>query len=213
MIKNVIFDVDGVIRGYKNVKIKKLLSKENLKKYPQYFDLTIKEVLKKYKKLKVFEDYDLNKVTKAQLLEIVCKNASDPKEIIETAYNYPFTAKNNFVYKKVIKLITRLKKEGYKLYILSNMNKDIVSIIPEFLDTSLFDDIIFSCNVGLAKPYDDIYNFAVKKWGISPEESIFIDDKAVNLEGFSKLGGNVYCFDYKNERKSVKDLLKKIKNA
>lgn len=213
MIKNVIFDLDGVIRGYKNLKMKKLFSKEQAKAYPKYKNKRIREVLARYKKLKIFEDFDLNLVSKQQLLDEVYKDAIDPEEVIELAYNYPFVPRNNFVYKKVFKLIKRLKKQGYKLYILSNMNKDVVSIVPEFLNLSLFDDVIFSCNIGLVKPYTEIYEYVVKKWKIIPEESIFIDDKAVNLEEFSKLGGNVFHFDYKRERESVKMLYNKIKNA
>jgi putative hydrolase of the HAD superfamily len=80
------------------------------------------------------------------------------------------------------------------------------------LDFSLFDDVILSSQIGLIKPYPEIYQYAVDKWKINAKESIFIDDREINLKQFEKLGGKTFLFDKFNTSKSVEFLYKKIKN-
>ena len=55
-----------------------------------------------------------------------------------------------------------------------------------FLDE--FDDKIISGDVGLAKPDIKIYQLAIKKFSLIPEESLFIDDKIENTKGAEQVG-------------------------
>jgi putative hydrolase of the HAD superfamily len=47
---------------------------------------------------------------------------------------------------------------------------------------------VSSCFVGLRKPESDIYRLALETTQIAPEESCFIDDRALNLESAAKMG-------------------------
>lgn len=52
----------------------------------------------------------------------------------------------------------------------------------------IFQSFVSSCFVGLRKPERDIYRLAVDLTQIAPEECVFIDDRALNLEQAARLG-------------------------
>jgi len=52
----------------------------------------------------------------------------------------------------------------------------------------LFDGMIFSCEVGVAKPDAEIYYLACERLGIVPTEALFIDDDRKNVEAAAALG-------------------------
>jgi HAD superfamily hydrolase (TIGR01509 family) len=93
-----------------------------------------------------------------------------------------------------VNLLPELRKKGYKLYYLSNYPLDF------FLDTKkiysffdLFDGGIISAEVKFSKPDPEIYNVLMGKYGLLPEESLFIDDNPQNVEAAVKLGMRGYC--------------------
>jgi HAD superfamily hydrolase (TIGR01509 family) len=47
----------------------------------------------------------------------------------------------------------------------------------------LFDAVVISGEVGLAKPERQIYLLAAEKLGLKPEECVFVDDLPVNVRG------------------------------
>ena len=102
------------------------------------------------------------------------------------------------------KLVADLKKTGAKLYILSNISigfantyKEVPWIRKLF---SLFDGIILSGTVGIAKPGKEIFAYMLKTFEIKAEESLFIDDNAKNIETAKSLGISGYLFDGDSER-------------
>lgn len=56
----------------------------------------------------------------------------------------------------------------------------------EILD--LFDVVIESAKVGLRKPDTRIYQMACAQLGVTPEQTVFLDDFGVNLKGARALG-------------------------
>ncbi len=56
------------------------------------------------------------------------------------------------------------------------------------------DPLIFSCEVGMAKPHADIYALAIERIGLEPSNILFIDDREVNIEGARSVGLNVHLF-------------------
>ena len=52
-----------------------------------------------------------------------------------------------------------------------------------------FDDVIFSCDVGVMKPDRRIYEMAAARLGVKPEECLFVGDGGSNeLWGAKQLG-------------------------
>ena len=76
----------------------------------------------------------------------------------------------------------------YRLGIISDTWPSIRQQL-EFIGVSrYFSFTTFSCYVGVFKPDPRIYLDALAKSGVSAEETVFIDDSVVNLDGAAALG-------------------------
>jgi putative hydrolase of the HAD superfamily len=83
----------------------------------------------------------------------------------------------------------QLKQAGLRTAILSNMGDTVhASIEREFPWIHDFDVLIWSYEHGIAKPAPEIYRLALSKLGTLPEETLFIDDKHINVEAARSLG-------------------------
>lgn len=65
----------------------------------------------------------------------------------------------------------------YKMGILSNAGVDRLSTLFTSDQLALFDDIVLSYKVGIAKPSPDVYKHAADRLGVTPQECVFVDDK------------------------------------
>jgi putative hydrolase of the HAD superfamily len=85
--------------------------------------------------------------------------------------------------------VRALKSRGLKIVVLSNMPIEISRYIrqhaPWFRD---FDYVCFSAEVQLAKPEAAIFHACLKVVRSRPEECLFIDDRAENVEAARALG-------------------------
>ena len=83
----------------------------------------------------------------------------------------------------------KLKAAGIRTAILSNMGDSVLeSIQREFRWIDDFDVLVWSFQLQMAKPDPAIYRHALKELGTRPEETLFIDDKRVNIEAAQALG-------------------------
>jgi len=101
-------------------------------------------------------------------------------------------------------LVADLKKTGAKLYILSNISIGFANTykqVPWIRDLfDLFDGIVLSGSIGIAKPGKEIFAYMLKTFEIKAEESLFIDDNAKNIETAKSLGISGYLFDGDSEK-------------
>ena len=99
---------------------------------------------------------------------------------------------------ETVGLIKKIKENGGNLFLISNISKDFAqnyTKIPEIKETlDLFDGLVFSGPIALAKPSKEIFNFALKKFGIKAEESIFFDDNKDNVLSADSVGIKGYLF-------------------
>ena len=85
--------------------------------------------------------------------------------------------------------IIKLLKNHYKLGVLSNHAKAWSEYMIQTFDLfKSFDQMIFSCDVGLRKPDPEIYEIALDQLKCDAEDCIFIDDKKRNTDAAEKLG-------------------------
>ena len=74
--------------------------------------------------------------------------------------------------------------EKYKIALLSNASSEyLLPIVKSAGLDSLFDEIVVSSDVGVVKPDPRIYQIAVERLGLAPEEVIMIDDQIKNVNG------------------------------
>jgi putative hydrolase of the HAD superfamily len=82
-----------------------------------------------------------------------------------------------------------LKQRGLLTAILSNMGDNVLaSVEREFDWIHRFDLLVWSFQLGIAKPDPAIYRHTLAKLGLQPEEALFIDDKLTNIEAAQALG-------------------------
>lgn len=110
--------------------------------------------------------------------------------------------------------LMKLKRDGYKLFLLSNTNdmhwqkaKELITNSKNHID-EYFDKIFLSYEMGLRKPHPDIFLQTVNEAGIRPEDSIFIDDNSLNVKSAEKVG--IHTFHETAEHSWVKLLRKEI---
>ncbi|MDR0822415.1 MAG: HAD family phosphatase [Endomicrobium sp.] len=83
----------------------------------------------------------------------------------------------------------QLKRNGYKVYILSNWEAEKFRIInkqKKFLEN--FDGYIISGDIGIVKPDLRIYKALLDKYNLSAQECLFFDDKPANVEAAKEAG-------------------------
>jgi epoxide hydrolase-like predicted phosphatase len=109
----------------------------------------------------------------------------DPKEL-ERVWLDTFTGKSRDN-EDVIDLIKKLKANGYKIGLITNLT----NVFPStrwISDADIFDDIVVSNEVGMRKPEPKIYNLALDRLAVDAAEAVFIDDKLENVEGARAVG-------------------------
>lgn len=110
-----------------------------------------------------------------------------------------FLWSGGFIYSRAMEdLISRLKKRGYVLWIISNINKLHIAHLEHFHSRLMakFHGKTYSCDdgVGCLKPDPYIYCYTlvwIKRLlslGLKPEECIFIDDLEENVRAAENLG-------------------------
>lgn len=103
-------------------------------------------------------------------------------------------------------LMKRLRANGYKVGIISNTTPGMAARLaeryPDF--SALFDDIIGSGDIEMAKPDPAIWKYAMQRMGVQPEESTFADDVRPYAAAASELG--MHGFHFQGYEKFVDDL-------
>lgn len=89
----------------------------------------------------------------------------------------------------VVDAIDRLRKSGRRVALVTNNDRrEFTRIAPDLDLDAMFDVVIFSSDVGVAKPGARIFLHAMKEVGVDPDESLFIDDLAKNVDAAVTLG-------------------------
>lgn len=108
---------------------------------------------------------------------------------------------------EVIDLMRKLQS-GHKLGLISNTNPIHAAHIREaYPNMALFDQIIFSNEVGIRKPDPGIYMKMLEALKVRAGEVVFIDDTEINVTGARNLG--IRGIHYKN----IKQLRQELKKS
>ena len=92
-------------------------------------------------------------------------------------------------------LLEQLKREGHRLFFLSNMPKPYADALER--DNAFlrhFEDGIFSGRVGLMKPDREIFELASRQFGLKGPHTVFIDDHSGNVLAAKQHGWQAVLF-------------------
>ena len=201
-MKNIIFDIGNVIL---NFDYERVLNEYTKNKEKQEF---IRKNIYNSKEWLGNSILDLGYITKDEAIRNVQErtNHTNDKLIFDFWKN---CNKYSYIDKNILKIINILKEKGYKIYLLSNMNKDMHNHIKKSKLFEIVDGYVLSYKEHQIKPNEDIYITLIKRYNINPEESIFIDDNKRNIETANKLkfkGIKVEPDNYNSIIKELKDI-------
>jgi len=102
-------------------------------------------------------------------------------------------------------LIARRLKQGYKLLLLSNINRMHFDHVAKKFDImKIFDDMVLSFVVGAMKPEKPIFEEAVKRAGVDRSAILYIDDRDDLIKEANRLG--IESIKYEGAQKLKQDL-------
>lgn len=95
-----------------------------------------------------------------------------------------------------IQLVKELKRNGNKLFVLSNLHTASINYLEKnhsFLE--LFDGKVISCRINKVKPEPDIFHYLLNTKNLEIGETVFIDDMKINTEAAADLGMKTITFE------------------
>ena len=78
-------------------------------------------------------------------------------------------------------VVKQLKEAGYGIYLLSNASAAQHDYWLRIPVSRYFDGKLISCDVTTVKPCPRIYELFTEKFGLDPEECLFVDDATANV--------------------------------
>src|SRR3989344_3200035 len=170
MIKFIYFDVGGVLldwsKVFENATTKFNLDPEDIGKvFDENHDPITKGLISAQELWgKCIQKYNL-------------KNASDYNFLESWVSDYqPIREMHQLIYKIVPK---------YKIGLLSNIYEGMLPLLLEkkIIPNINYEQIVFSCDVGMMKPNSDIYALAQKKARVDANEILLVDNRKDILKG------------------------------
>ncbi|MBP3892481.1 MAG: HAD family phosphatase [Atopobiaceae bacterium] len=92
-------------------------------------------------------------------------------------------------------LVRELKAEGYGVYLLSNAGTTFEEYRSRIPAIDAFDGILVSCYEHVVKPDAAIYQLFCERYGLRPEDCLFVDDMRRNVVGAQRIGMQGYVYD------------------
>ncbi len=187
MIKNIIFDLGGVLVDWNPVdKLRRMGLPEE----------EVQEIAKNTTFSPEWNEVDRSAIAKEQLFAKMLSNV--PEKYREDAAIFlnegVFDAIHSFSYSA--DWLKSLKERGFSLYLLTNYSDWMFDYHykNEFSFTDYVDGMVVSGREKLLKPESAIYECLLKRYGLKAEECVFLDDHAENVEGAKKCGLNGIVF-------------------
>lgn len=152
--------------------------------------------------------FGINRCKSNRVVNNFCKNIVF--DLFDVLIEYKIDKDGKFVFNELnegIEILTVAKKKGYKVYLLSNSGENIFNKLKrDFEIFDLFDGILCSFHVGTTKPDIRFYKSLLKKFNLKAEESLYIDDKQVNVNAAKDVGMKGLVFVRNSVKKRLQDL-------
>jgi len=106
------------------------------------------------------------------------------------------------LYPDTIPVLEELKKQGYKLAIVSNSpNNNVEPVMEKFELGKYFDEIILSWETGTLKTDKEMFELALKKLKVKKEDAIMVGDSIpTDIEGAKNAGIKPILIDRRGTR-------------
>lgn len=200
-IKNIIFDLGGVIINIDYSLLIQAFSTIGLPHFEAYFSQKAqKEVFDLYEK-GLISSQDFREELKKQ-----CKIGTSDNDI-DAAWNSMLLD----IPQERLELLKNIKN-NYRTFLLSNTNEIHMLFINDYLFktfdtadfTGYFEKVYLSYEIKMRKPDVEIFEFVINENNLKKEETLFIDDSVQHIESAKTLGLQTFLLDVK--RQTICDL-------
>lgn len=184
-VKNIIFDLGGVIINLDNQRTEDAFVALGAKNFREYFGHGFAASF--------FKEYEIGRISDSQFIDSVRQliGLSTSDQAIIDSWNallLDFPAER-------IQLLKELRKT-YRLFLFSNTNALHLAALQQiwiasFGEGSLdqyFEKTYYSHLMGMRKPDQESFEFILRENGLNGQETLFVDDAIVNVEGAEKAG-------------------------
>lgn len=183
MIKTVIFDFYGVFQVDPYAQ---WLSRNGLRREQKYDELA--------------KQLDRGFITRLEFINHLSDTIGRPVTLEE------IYAISSSIDQSVVDIASSLKSK-YRIGLLSNASSALRSRLAEENLLHLFDEIVVSSEVGVAKPDSQIFKITLEKLESSAAETVFIDDSLYNIQAASELGiKSIHYIDPISLKESLSEL-------
>jgi len=102
----------------------------------------------------------------------------------------------NVYHDEVWALAATFRQAGGRTAFLSNSGPEVMARVrARWQLEARFDAVIISCEVGLSKPDPRIFRLCLDRLGLRAGETLFVDDRADNIEGALRVGLRTLQFE------------------
>ncbi len=194
MIKNIVFDLGGVLVGLNRGACEEAFRRIGFNDFGK--------ILNEYVQGGFFLEYEKGAISTEEFMDIV-RSYIDP-QIRESVTDLQILGAMGAFLEDIpgykLDYLIELKKR-YRLFMLSNTNPIAIEIVrPLFLTKgipleSYFDKLFLSYQMKLAKPDDVIFEKVIESAVICASETLFVDDSPLNIETAKRLGYKTLLFN------------------
>ena len=178
-IKNIIFDFGGVLLDWNPHYI-----------YDTYFGSVEKAewFLSNVCTYEWNQQHDAGKPISEGVAELVAR-FPEWKTEIEMYYDQFLVAMGQGQLPGMEDFVRQLQHANYRIFGLTNWSAETFSLVrPIYPVLDLMEDIVVSGEEKIMKPNPEIFRRALSRFGILPEETVFIDDNPRNVDSACSLG-------------------------
>ena len=180
MIRNIIFDLGNVIINYNQEQIINNFTKK---------EEEIKYIYDEIFHAPEWEQMDLGNITNDEAIEVINKRNEFKYQKLTDNFLHEWY-KEQEINRDIVEIAKKLKRNGYKLFVLSNMANLTYEYFKKDEFFSLCTGIIISAHEHLIKPDEKVFRLLLDKYKLNAEECLFIDDdpSEENYKTANKIG-------------------------
>ena len=200
MIKNIIFDLGGVIVGINYPR-----TSEAFKSLGGY---EIDRIYSQQAQIPLFDEYDRGRIS-SEFFRTQLKKQLNIESISDSTFD---KAWNAMLLNLPLERLTFIRslKERYRVFLLSNINeihlKEVFNIC--FRDTGMGQDdftqcfhrVYYSHEIGLRKPDKEAFEKIIHENGLMRNETLFIDDSEQHVRGALAIGVHAVFLELTDKR-------------
>ncbi|MBK7429054.1 MAG: HAD family phosphatase [Saprospiraceae bacterium] len=139
-----------------------------------------------------FRDFEMGKITESEFIQMLRKESK------QSFSDSEFLAAWNSILLQIPRstfTFLHTLKKTYKLYLFSNTNETHIGYVQDKMGIEafqsfekLFEKIWYSHRIGYRKPDIAAFEFVLQNAAIRADETIFVDDGKMHIEGASRVG-------------------------